>query len=489
METTNNSKNGQKQLLFLTWELKGRECYVDTAFIWRGNDIRVRVYSTSAVICTCVNFDIYFNKQLYHYHLLHSNGTATKLQIPEIKFDRYKMVFNALSTSMEIYEEQLTPNEIKVQEEISLRLNDKQKAPDDQSVPDDPNKYDFKPKANETWIAFLEDMITHEYKIAFPAPKVVIWVKKSLDRMFNPNVSLFTYEFYSRSVHPTPLESNGFICAKAYDVCEKTGNGTRCTIHYEITDTNNIVRKLDTPKQGVEGIFAILAFLGRVSKFKDWDEWDSKMELPDVNGAPEGLNQNENQSNTIDDQHTSTGDSGYNEETGDWEGEDYPEPPQREKESWVSVTKELTTEELEIPYIDSNLLLWIHKSFDYKHCDGFWMFKYDLFSPDFHPMQLTKGNFTCLSISDFCKSIGCGNYTTIKFEISDSKNTVYSFRGFTQMENGVIEAIKFMRTLRRFDDWKDYDTMKALAKSLGKTDEEMDGMIAGELKDTGISLT
>jgi len=202
----------------------------------------------------------------------------------------------------------------------------------------------------------------------------------------------------------------------------------------------------------------------------------------------EELTQQEIQSAKMNNQLKSTGEGVLNEETGEWEGLNYPEPPQREKESWVSVTKDLTTEELEIPYIDTNLVLWIHKSFDYKHCDGFWLFKYDLFKPDFHPMQLTEGNFICTRISDFCKSIGCGNYTTIKFDISDNSNRVYSFRGFAQMENGVIEAISFMRSLSRFSDWKDYDEMKALTKSLDRSDEELDKMIASELKDTGISL-
>ncbi|MCX6244647.1 MAG: hypothetical protein NTU98_08070 [Bacteroidetes bacterium] len=179
----------------------------------------------------------------------------------------------------------------------------------------------------------------------------------------------------------------------------------------------------------------------------------------------------------------------FNEETSEWEGENYPDRPNNDKESWFSVKKDLKTEEHEVPYNDSSLLLWIHKSFDYKSYYGGWLFKYDLFSPDLRPMQLKEGGFTCNGIYDFCQSIGCGNYCTIKFEISDNNGTVHPFRGFAQMEYGVIEVIEFMQSLRRFNDWDDYVTMKALAKSLSKTDVELDKMIASELTGTGIRMT
>ena len=183
----------------------------------------------------------------------------------------------------------------------------------------------------------------------------------------------------------------------------------------------------------------------------------------------------------------STGKPDSNEETEELEN-DYPERLARDKEGWVSVTKDLKIEELEIPYIDNDLLLWIHISYAHKTYDGGWLFKYDLFTPDFHPMQLKEGGFTCIGLFDYSQKTGCGNYTTVKFEISDKSNAVHSFRGYTQMENGVIEAIEFMRLLTRFDDWKDYDEMKVLKKSLGKTDIELDKMIASELDGTGIKL-
>jgi|GEM_PF-684159 len=199
-----------------------------------------------------------------------------------------------------------------------------------------------------------------------------------------------------------------------------------------------------------------------------------KLFIESIKGLKDKLIQKENETTSKDNQSPSDDNGFFNEETGEWEGVDYPEPPQRVKESWVSVTKDLTTKELETPYNDDSLLLWIHKLFNYKHCDGFWMFKYELFSPDLHPMQLKEGNFTCISISDFTQSIGCGNYTTIKYEISDNTNRVVSFRGGAQMENGVIEAIQFIRSLNRFNDWKDYYEKQVPDKSRGRTDEELD---------------
>jgi hypothetical protein len=214
----------------------------------------------------------------------------------------------------------------------------------------------------------------------------------------------------------------------------------------------------------------------------------TRLFIESLKGLKDELIKKEDKTETRNNQPPSNVEGVFNEETCEWEGDDYPEPPQREKESWVSVTQDLKTEELEIPYYDSNLLLWIHKSFDYKHHDGFWLFKYDLFSTDFRKMWIKEGNFTCTGISDFIQNIGCGNSTTIKFEISDNNKVVYSFRGFAQMENGVLEVISFMRSLNRFSDWNDYETMKALKKSLGKTDEELDKMIMSELYGTGISF-
>jgi hypothetical protein len=148
---------------------------------------------------------------------------------------------------------------------------------------------------------------------------------------------------------------------------------------------------------------------------------------------------------------------GYNEETGEWEGENYTNPPQRERESWVSVTKDFKMAELEAPYSDNNLLLWIHKAFSYKTYDGGWSFKYELFTSDIQPMQLTEGGFTCIGIYDYCRKIGCGNYCTIEAKISDKNNIVRNYHGNAEMENGVIEVIEFMKSLHGFSDWKDYN--------------------------------
>jgi len=281
METTINSQNERKQLLFQTWELDGRACHCSAFLSWRGNEIRIKVYSFSAHICTGIRFEISFNREHSSRSMMYSNGTATEVTIPDVIFINHKLVIKALPKSLEIIE----------------------------------------------------------------------------------------------------------VCLN-----------------------------------------------------------------PDANLAQAITNQEEE----------------YN---------------------WISITKDLKTKMLKIPhYNDDNLLSWIHRSFVRRFDVNTSLYKYELFSPDLYLIRLKIGDFTCTDISDHCQNTGGGTHGTIQFKIADCNDIVRSFRSFHQGGDGVIEMIGFMSSLKRFDDWQDYDSMDALAKSLGTTNEELDRMIAGELLDTGISF-
>ena len=302
----NNNNSGRKcqQLLFRCWELNDRKYQVDTTINWRGNELRVKIRSSSAVICTCINYDIWFNEHHYSYHILYSNGTATKLKIPDIYFENYRLEFGALPTSLEILE-----------------------------VP--------------------------------------------IKRMLNHGVTEKEHQESGELRSPSP--------------------------------ENEIINNTD---------YLI---------------------------------------------------------------------PQRPIDSWILVTRDLMTEKVEIPFTDSNLLLWIGKSKSHQYDSSTWLYKYELFTHELQPMQFMEGNFTCIGISDCCQNIGCGTHRTIQFKISDCNDIVRSFNGFALMENGVIEAIEFMRTLNGFIDWNDYDTIMKLTKLLDITVEELDKLVTDELESLGMS--
>jgi len=263
METKDISENGHKQVLSLSWELDGSEPHAETRFNWRGNRLWVRVNSHSARICTCIEFEFSFNYEHYSYKILYSNGTATKVHIPDICYENYRLVIIALPKSLEFYERTIITN----------------------TIPE-----------------------------------------------------------------------------------------------------------------------------GEVQK-RDHD-----------------------------------------------------------KIYFISVSKDFRTQEHRVPFDDDNLLLWIHKSFDHRYSETRDMFKYQFFSYKFFGTQLKEGNFTCLRITDFYQRIEGKDHFTVKCVISDNKNTVRSFIGNEQTENGVMEVIKLMWALKGYNDWEDYDYRKALAKSIVGTD-------------------
>ncbi len=161
---------------------------------------------------------------------------------------------------------------------------------------------------------------------------------------------------------------------------------------------------------------------------------------------------------------------------------------EKQKKCWISVATGFKTEELIIPYHDSNLLFWIYKSLSDMQEDRTLLYTYVLFLPDFHPMPFRVGNFACTAIFDYCMFIDGENRCTINFEVSDRNNITRSVLGFEKVEVGIITVINFMRKLSIFDDWQDYDSLQVLYKKAGIKEEEFDKLIMDELDGTGINL-
>lgn len=124
---------------------------------------------------------------------------------------------------------------------------------------------------------------------------------------------------------------------------------------------------------------------------------------------------------------------------------------------WISISKDLKKKYFDKPIKSKNALIWIHKYFDRQYDANVSLFKYELFSSDLEPTQLREGNFTCTALSDYCKSVGCGNHYSIRFDIIDQKNKSRSFFGFGQEEDGIIKIIIFLRDLAKYDDWVEFD--------------------------------
>ena len=130
---------------------------------------------------------------------------------------------------------------------------------------------------------------------------------------------------------------------------------------------------------------------------------------------------------------------------------------QSKADCWISVSLDLKTKEFVKPVLDVNVLIWIHKYYGWQWDAFTSMYKYEIFSSELQPIQLSEGNFTCTVLEDYCKSIGCGNHYSIKFGIIDRKNVLRMGFGLGQQEQGIIETIKLLRELANYEDWAQYD--------------------------------
>jgi hypothetical protein len=160
------------------------------------------------------------------------------------------------------------------------------------------------------------------------------------------------------------------------------------------------------------------------------------------------------------------------------------------KDLWISVYKHYRSGmRYDTPFKDSKIVLWIKKSFNYQYSSDVLLFKYDLYSTELFHLTPTIGNFVCQKIFDYCKPIGCGVYSYIKCQITDSKG---EYRNYYWLRNGledltIFEIIGFFQSLRCYNDWKDYDQFQELYKSQGVSDTEIDNLLKKVMSDLGIS--
>ncbi len=138
----------------------------------------------------------------------------------------------------------------------------------------------------------------------------------------------------------------------------------------------------------------------------------------------------------------------------------------QKKDLWISISKDLKGKKFNNPVKGENASIWIHKYFDRQYDANTCLFKYDFFSSELNPIQLKEGNFTCVALSDYCKSIGCGNHYSIRFDIIDKNNELRSFFGLGQAEDGIKKIIKFLRELANYEDWIEFDLKKAVIEPI-----------------------
>ncbi len=125
---------------------------------------------------------------------------------------------------------------------------------------------------------------------------------------------------------------------------------------------------------------------------------------------------------------------------------------------WYSVSNKIKARKSTKPTINKdNVYVWVHMCFDRQFDQYTSLFKYEIYSPTLVPIQLSVGGFTCTSIGDFCKSIGCGNYYAIRYTITDKFNIPRSEFGSAAQIEGIVEIIHFLNELSKYSDWKQYD--------------------------------
>lgn len=130
---------------------------------------------------------------------------------------------------------------------------------------------------------------------------------------------------------------------------------------------------------------------------------------------------------------------------------------QNKSDCWIAVSQDLKAKEYAKPIQDNNVLVWIHKYFGWQWDAYTPMFKYDIFSSELKPIQLQVGNFTCTVLEDNCMPRGCGNFYSIKFGIIDKNNDLRTGNGLGQQIDGILETIKLMREIAKYEDWGHYD--------------------------------
>jgi hypothetical protein len=140
------------------------------------------------------------------------------------------------------------------------------------------------------------------------------------------------------------------------------------------------------------------------------------------------------------------------------------------------------------PIKDPDIQVWIRKSFNYQYSSDVLLFMYELYSKKLFLISPTAGNFTCHKIFDHCKSIGCGNYSYIGCEISDVKGDIRKFyKGRIGLEDRTIfDLLRFLQSLKCYNDWKDYDQFQELYKSSGVSEAEIEKLLTNEISDLGI---
>jgi hypothetical protein len=162
----------------------------------------------------------------------------------------------------------------------------------------------------------------------------------------------------------------------------------------------------------------------------------------------------------------------------------------QEKDTWISVYKGYQQgKRYEAPFKDPEIILWIKKSFSHRYSPDALVFKYELYSTSLFFIDPRAGNFTCVKMTDYFRSAGCGVYSYICCEILDESD---DSRQFCWLRNGpedlaIFGIIRFLKSLRCFTDWQDYEKFESLYRLAGVTWEEIESQLGQELSGLGIN--
>jgi len=160
----------------------------------------------------------------------------------------------------------------------------------------------------------------------------------------------------------------------------------------------------------------------------------------------------------------------------------------RKKEVWFSVSKDnREINKYVTPFEDDQLWFWIKRTFSKQYSSDVLLFEYQLFAPTLKPLFSTTEGFICQRIFDECKSIGCGTYSFISFEISDptGHRRMLNWGGWNIED--IARTVSFIDSIRGYKHWKDYDSIQTLYKSSEVTVEQIHEHLGNELSGLGIN--
>jgi hypothetical protein len=263
METKENSKKDNRiKLLNHFWYLNGSDYQEQISFIWRNNEIRIdiRVFCYPPGKNKQLDFNFFINgEHTLSRFFYNCYGGGRQGKTPEMISENYKLTFITGPYSIEVFQE-------KTEEERVIDPREK--------VPEE--------KMKNTWFGIdNKHRLISICETPFKDPEISLWIKKSFNYKYKPDILLFRYEIYTSNLfHITPWVGN-FKCNKIYDHYQDARRGIPSYMVCEISDGKGEYRVLYFKRRGLEDltIADIIQYIHSLCNYIDWKDFDQYQNL------------------------------------------------------------------------------------------------------------------------------------------------------------------------------------------------------------------